>query len=172
MKRKNMFWLLFFSLMTSQGALAMQTMKVTSDAFKSGDAIPTLYTCTGKGYSPFISWEKVSGDVKSYAVIVDDPDAPGGTFVHWVVFNLPPTTMSLAERADIRNLNGIEGLNSAKQNAYMGPCPPSGKHRYFFRVYALDVRFELPASTTADQLKKAMEGHILGMGELMGTFAK
>jgi Raf kinase inhibitor-like YbhB/YbcL family protein len=146
------------------------TFQVTSTDFAAGSTIPTTFTCDGENASPPISWTNTGGDTKGYALIVDDPDAPSGTFTHWVLFDLPPSPTSLAKgSSDV----GVAGANDFGDAKYGGPCPPKGKgtHRYFFRVYALDVAKLGPSqgASRAD-VEAAMKGHVLAKGELMGTF--
>jgi Raf kinase inhibitor-like YbhB/YbcL family protein len=150
-------------------------IKITSTAFEQGGLIPAKYTCDGKDISPPLQWRGAAEDVKSYAIICDDPDAPMGTFVHWVLFNLPPRTNELAENipADKILFSGArQGTNDFGRIGYGGPCPPSGTHRYFFRIYALDAEIDLPAGARKPQLLNAMQGHILTQGQLMGKYKR
>jgi Raf kinase inhibitor-like YbhB/YbcL family protein len=150
-------------------------LDVSSTAFQEGAAIPKLYTCDGNNTSPPLRWSSVPERTQSIAVICDDPDAPGGTFVHWVLFNLPPETKGLPEKVPVgRTLaNGAkQGNGTSKKTGYLGPCPPSGVHRYFFKVYALDSKLNLGSGITKNQLLKAMDGHILAEGRLMGTYKR
>lgn len=151
------------------------TLKLTSPAFDDGQAIPRQYTCDGDDISPALNWEGLPDGTASLALIVDDPDAPGGDWIHWLVFNIPPGTNSLPQNApdsDAPAGGGIQGNNSWKRADYGGPCPPSGTHRYFFRLYALDTMLDLKPGITRLQLTRAMEGHILGQGQLMGTYKR
>ena len=151
------------------------TIKVSSPAFQDGGMIPNRYTCGGDNISPPLSWEALPDGTKSLALIVDDPDAPGGTFVHWVVYDLPADLEGLPEdlpRDKAFPIGGEQGINSTNDLGYMGPCPPSGTHRYFFKLYALDERTNLPAGETKARLLDAMEGHILGQGQLMGRYKR
>lgn len=144
-------------------------MKVTSNAFGSEEKIPQKYSCQGEDASPELKIEGVPEGAKSLALIVDDPDAPMGTFVHWVMFNIPPATTQIPENGAA----GDQGLNSMRQNRWTSPCPPTGTHRYYFKVYALDTRLSLaPEKTDKQALEAAMKGHILGQAELMGTYSK
>jgi Raf kinase inhibitor-like YbhB/YbcL family protein len=150
-------------------------IEVRSSAFEDGDAIPARYTCDGPDVSPPLSWGSVPDGTQSLALVTDDPDAPRGTFVHWVIYNLPPDTRRLPE--DVPNQqtlpNGAaQGVNGAGSVGYMGPCPPSGTHRYFFKVYALDTELALGGGATKQEVLDAMEGHILGEGQLMGTYRR
>ncbi len=142
-------------------------LKITSSAFGDNELIPAQYTCDEKNISPPLSIEHVPVDAKSLALIVDDPDAPGGIWVHWIVWNIP-VTQHLQENI----VHGEEGLNDFQQYHYGGPCPPSGTHRYFFKVYALDTILHLPASTNKLQLEKAMSEHIIAFGEIIGLYKK
>ena len=153
------------------------TLQLTSDAFVNGQSIPAKYTCTGKGISPALTWNEPPAGTQSFALIVDDPDAPGQTWVHWVLFNISASTRSLQEDLPITGKNVdpnaiFVGNNSSGNASYQGPCPPSGTHRYFFKLYALDSTISLLPGATKDQLLKAMDGHILAQAELMGTFSK
>ena len=150
-------------------------IELKSAAFKEGAMIPKLYTCDGKNISPPLSWSGVPAEAKSVALIMDDPDAPRGTLVHWVLFNIPPGTKGLAENAPRSPSlpNGAKhGANSWTKLGYGGPCPPSGIHRYYFRVYALDTVLTLRAGATKAQLLKAMERHILAEGQLVGRYKR
>jgi Raf kinase inhibitor-like YbhB/YbcL family protein len=151
------------------------TLNITSTAFTSGQPIPSQFSCKGEGISPPLAWGGMPTGTKSLALIMDDPDAPMGTFVHWVIFNLPPSSAGLAEATPTSPQlpdGSTQGANSAGRTGYTGPCPPSGTHRYFFRLYALDAALSLSSGTTKEQLLKAMDGHVLAQGELMGTFSK
>ena len=155
---------------TTESTEAATTMELKSDAFASGQSIPAKYTCTGKNFSPALTWSNAPADTQSFALIVDDPDAPMGTWVHWVLYNIPSGTTSLSEATDAGGLS--VGKNSSNHMSYDGPCPPSGTHRYFFKLYALDTTLSLSPGATKQQLLDAMKGHILAQGELMGTFSK
>jgi Raf kinase inhibitor-like YbhB/YbcL family protein len=148
---------------------------VTSASFKEGGMIPKQYTCDGKDVSPPLAWSGVPDGAKSIALICDDPDAPMGTWVHWVLFNLPPGTDGLAEGVpSSRTLeNGAKhGANDFRKFGYGGPCPPGGTHRYYFKVYGLDTMLDLDPGITKADLVKAMKGHILGEGQLMGRYKR
>lgn len=151
-------------------------LTVKTTAFDTGKDIPKRYTCEGDDISPKLEWSGVPPQAKALAVICDDPDAPVGTWTHWVLFNLPPTTPSLDERYPKDkefNTGAKHGVNDWKQPGYRGPCPPPGKpHRYFFRVYALDAPLGLAAGATRQQVLDAMKGHILAQGEVMGTYRR
>ncbi len=150
-------------------------IKITSSAFAEGGMIPPKYTCDGKNISPPLEWGAVPDGTKSIALISDDPDAPMGTWVHWVLFNLPAETRKLEENipSDKTLPNGArQGTTDFKRIGYGGPCPPSGTHRYFFKIYALDTKLDLAAGATKNDLLKAMEGHIIGQGQLMGKYKR
>src|SRR5688572_1977030 len=151
-------------------------MEITSSAFANETEIPKKHTCQGDDISPALSWKNVPAGTKTLALIVDDPDAPDPnapkmTWVHWVLFNIPPNVTALAEGATSLPEGTKEGLNDWKPAGYRGPCPPIGRHRYFHKVYALDVALDLTKPTKA-ALEQAMEGHILAKAELMGTYQK
>jgi len=159
------------------GAVGDQKMdiKVTSTAFEQGGLIPPKYTCDGADVSPPLQWDAVPEGTKSIALISDDPDAPMGTWVHWVMFNLPAETKELAENIppDKTLPSGArQGTTDFGRIGYGGPCPPSGTHRYFFKIYALDTEIDLPAGADKPQLLKAMEGHIIGQGQLVGKYKR
>ena len=146
------------------------SIQLTSDAFANGQSIPAKYTCKGKNISPALAWTEPPAGTQSFALILDDPDAPAGTWVHWVLFNIPASTRTLQEDLSVSGMS--VGKNSWGDMRYGGPCPPSGTHRYFFKLYALDSNLSLSPGATKDQLLQAMDGHILAQAELMGTFSK
>jgi Raf kinase inhibitor-like YbhB/YbcL family protein len=151
------------------------TMQITSTAFEHGDMIPAEYTADGADVSPALTWGKVPAASKSLALICDDPDAPAGTWVHWVVWNLPPTSSGLPKavpHGDTIDGGGLQGKNGSGKLGYSGPAPPSGTHRYFFKLYALETVLDLPAGSSKADLLKAMEGHVIGSGELMGRYSR
>lgn len=148
---------------------------ITSTLFKNGEMIPQKYTCDGKDISPALKWESLPTQTQSIALIADDPDAPAGTWVHWVIFNIPPTTTELPEAIPTtdRLLNGgLQGKNDFGNNGYGGPCPPGGTHRYYFKLYAVDTMLKLSAGITKADLLKAMEGHIVAQAEVMGRYSR
>jgi len=150
-------------------------LHITSSVFSEGELIPQRYTCDGPDLSPDIAWKGVPEGSKSLALICDDPDAPVGTWVHWVLFNIPPGEQGLpAEIPPDRALsNGAKhGTNDFRKLGYGGPCPPAGTHRYFFKLYALDTVLNLGSGITKNQLEKAMKGHILAQGQLMGKYKR
>jgi Raf kinase inhibitor-like YbhB/YbcL family protein len=150
-------------------------MKVSSKAFQEGGMIPKEYTCDGANVSPPLVWDSAPDHTKSFALIADDPDAPGKTWVHWVAFNLPASARVLPENVpaqDVITSGGRQGTTDFRQVGYGGPCPPSGVHRYYFKLYALDTELALDSSATKDQLLRAMEGHMLAEGQLMGKYQR
>jgi Raf kinase inhibitor-like YbhB/YbcL family protein len=151
-------------------------IRLTSSAFAEGGTIPKKHTCDGADVSPPLVWDNVPEGTRSFVLICDDPDAPMGTWVHWVLFNLPADARSLPEGvAPDRELpNGArQGTNDFRKIGYGGPCPPPGKpHRYFFKLYALDTALDLPAGSTKAQVLKAMEEHVLAEGQLMGRYGR
>ncbi len=151
------------------------TISVRSSAFQEGGLIPAKYTCDGDDISPPLEWTGVPQGTKSLALICDDPDAPVGTWVHWVLWNTPPTVNGLAEDVppDPQLPDGSrQGISDFRRPGYGGPCPPSGVHRYYFKIYALDTMLDLPGSTRKADLLKAMQGHILAEGQLMGKYRR
>ncbi|WP_455367724.1 YbhB/YbcL family Raf kinase inhibitor-like protein [[Eubacterium] cellulosolvens] len=145
----------------------MASLKVTSPAFKENGDIPSKYTCDGEDVNPPLRIEGIPQNAKSIIVIVDDPDAPMGVWVHWVVWNIP-----LTDVIEENSTPGVEGINDFQKHTYGGPCPPSGVHRYFFKVYALDTMLDLAASSRKKDVEKAIEGHILAKGELVGRYRR
>ena len=151
-------------------------LELSSSAIRANKPIPAEYTCDGADQSPPLSWNKLPYGTQTVALVVDDPDAPGGTWVHWVVYNLPTSIRELPPGihavSELPN-GGRQGTNSFKRIGYGGPCPPQGtRHRYFFRLYALDTALDLAPGATKAQLMQAMEPHILGVGELIATYAR
>lgn len=152
-------------------------IEVTSAAFHEGETIPAQYTCDGDNVSPPLRWGRLPKDSQSLALICEDPDAPSGTFVHWLIFNLPPIVSDLPEAMptyqDLEETGAIQGRNDFNNIGYDGPCPPPGNpHRYYFRLYALDTKLELTAGAKKREFMRALEGHILGEGHLMGTYQR
>jgi Raf kinase inhibitor-like YbhB/YbcL family protein len=142
---------------------------LTSPAFENGERIPALYTCDGKNISPPLTISGVPSETKTLALILEDPDAPMGTWYHWIIFDINPNTERITEGEEPI---GIHGKGSGENMIYMGPCPPTGIHRYFFRLYALDTALALPEGVTNVEVEKAMDGHIVGESELMGTYGR
>jgi Raf kinase inhibitor-like YbhB/YbcL family protein len=150
-------------------------MELKSSALTAGGVIPKKHTCDGPDVSPPLSWSDVPAGAKSLALIADDPDAPMGTWVHWVAWNIPTNAPGLEEGVPKKDSlpNGMkQGTTDFRSIGYGGPCPPSGTHRYFFKLYALDTSLNLPPSATKKDLEKAMQGHLLHQVELMGEYAR
>jgi Raf kinase inhibitor-like YbhB/YbcL family protein len=151
-------------------------IQITSTAFAEGQPIPERFAYENKDLSPALQWSGVPPAAKSLALICDDPDAPMGTWVHWVVYDLPPTATGLSEGVPKSSelVNGAkQGVNDYKKTGYGGPCPPPGRpHRYFFKLYALDTLLNLNSGATKADLLKAMDGHVLAEGQLMGTYQR
>ena len=149
---------------------------ITSPAFTQGSPIPAKYTCDGQDVSPPLKWSGMPAGTLGLVLICDDPDAPAGTWVHWILYNLPPMPTELTERVPAEEVltDGTrQGLNDFKRVGYGGPCPPRGKpHRYSFKLYALDVELDLKPKASKAQVVAAMQGHILAEGELMGTYQR
>jgi Raf kinase inhibitor-like YbhB/YbcL family protein len=151
------------------------SLTISSSAFTHGASIPSIYSCKGKNISPPLVWGDPPTGTQSFELIMDDPDAPAGTWVHWIIFNIPASARGLSEAVptDAALADGSQqGRTSARSSGYHGPCPPSGTHRYFFKLYALDAMLNLSNAADKNQLLQAMQGHILAQGELMGTFSK
>lgn len=175
MSKRIMLWLvagLFLAPMTAtgKGVRIMSELQISSPAFAHQGAIPARFTCDGQDINPPLAFGNIPAGTKSLALIVDDPDAPVGMWVHWVAWNIPPETQEIRENSV--PAGAVQGLNDWKSNRYGGPCPPSGTHRYFFKLYALDTKLNLAPATTKTSLERAMEGHILARGELQGTYRK
>jgi len=150
-------------------------IKITSSAFEDGGLIPAKYTCDGADVSPPLQWDTVPEGTRSIALICDDPDAPMGTWVHWVLFNLPSDAKELVENIPSDKIlpdGARQGLSDFGRVGYGGPCPPGGTHRYFFKIYALDTEVGLQAGADKRRLLKTMEGHILSQGQLIGKYKR
>lgn len=146
----------------------MKELSIKSPAFENGTLIPEKYSCDGQDINPPLIIESIPKEAKTLVLVVDDPDAPRGTFDHWIVWNIPASANKIGENT----IPGTEGINSARQRGYMGPCPPWGVHRYFFKVYALDAELDLGANSNKKDVEKAMQRHILAKGELMGQYRR
>ncbi|MFO7494371.1 MAG: YbhB/YbcL family Raf kinase inhibitor-like protein [Desulfobacterales bacterium] len=150
-------------------------MKLNTTAFEPGGMIPARYTCDGDNVSPDLSWQDLPGGAASLAIICDDPDAPMGTWVHWVYYDIPPQLNHLPSGVACLErpaTGGVQGTNDFRKLGYGGPCPPGGTHRYFFNLYALDSVLGLAPGATKKQLLKAMAGHVLEHAELMGRYKR
>jgi Raf kinase inhibitor-like YbhB/YbcL family protein len=160
---------------TSPAGQTMPSVALTSTAFQEGDLIPKKYTCDGQDISPPLAWSGLPQGTKSLALICDDPDAPLKTWVHWVVFNMPATVKELPEGVPVQEklaAGGIQGRSDFGKNGYGGPCPPFGTHRYVFKLYALDTELTLDGRAGKGEAVKAMEGHILAQGQLVGKYKR
>jgi Raf kinase inhibitor-like YbhB/YbcL family protein len=146
----------------------MKELSIKSPAFENGKLIPKKYTCDGQDINPPLIIEGIPKDAKTLVLAVDDPDAASGTFDHWIIWNVPASASIISENT----VPGVEGMNSARQKGYMGPCPPSSTHRYFFKVYALDNELNLNVDSKKKDVEKAMNGHILAKGELIGLYRR
>ena len=152
-----------------------EKMQITSSAFTESNVIPAKYTCDGQDISPPLEWKNIPTGTKSFALISDDPDAPVGTWVHWVIYNIPPDTTIFDENIPREKefKNGMrQGSNDWPKIGYGGPCPPSGTHRYYFKLYALDTMLGLIPGAAKAQLIQAMKGHILAEAQLMGKYSR
>jgi Raf kinase inhibitor-like YbhB/YbcL family protein len=151
---------------------ALGAITVTSKAFGSGGAIPIDYSCDGADRSPPLTWSAPPEGTRTLALVVDDPDAPGGDFTHWVAFDIAPSTLTLPEAADVASLGGAEGINGFGRPGWGGPCPPRHElHHYHFRLFALDAPLSAKAGASRDAVDGAMAGHVLAEGALVGTFS-
>jgi Raf kinase inhibitor-like YbhB/YbcL family protein len=151
-------------------------IEVTSSAFEDGGFIPARYTCEGEDVSPPLEWAHIPDNAKSLALICDDPDAPAGTWVHWVIYDISPSLSGLPEAvppSEVTPEGAKQGKNDFKRTGYGGPCPPPGRpHRYFFKLFALDIEPGLPAGASKADLLRVMEGHVLAEGQLMGRYQR
>ena len=145
-------------------------MYISSSAFKDNEHIPYQYTCDGKNTNPSFAIADVPTSAKSLAFIMDDPDAPGGEWVHWILWNIDPATVEISEHSVPSG--AVEGVTDFKKPGYGGPCPPDGLHRYFFKLYALDAKLDLPQSAAKADLEKAMQGHIVSQAQTVGLYAR
>lgn len=169
-------FLIFLGVFTIKCGVAMGFV-LQSDAFENGGEIPSKYTCEGVNVSPALHWHNPPAGTKCFALIVDDPDAPDPqdpqmTWVHWVVFNIPSQIFSLKENADVSSIGAQEGVNDWHKIGYGGPCPPRGRHRYFFKLYALSQEISGIVRPTKQELEAAMHSLILGKAEIVGTYQK
>ncbi len=150
--------------------LKTTTMKISSPTFQNNSAIPKKYTCDGENTNPPLEISEVPVKAQSLVLIVDDPDAPSGTWVHWVIWNIDPKTTRIEENSV--SIKAVEGTTSFGRTSYGGPCPPSGTHRYFFKLYALDTKLDLSPSDKKDQLEEAMKNHTLDYAEIIGLYSR
>jgi Raf kinase inhibitor-like YbhB/YbcL family protein len=148
---------------------AASSISITSSSFQAGGDIPAKFACDGTNVSPALQIGGVPNEAKSLVLIVDDPDAPRGLFTHWIIWNIDPKTTLVAENS--APAAGVQGTNDFGKRNYGGPCPPSGTHRYFFKIFALDTKLELKPNARRAELDAAMRGHVLAQGELMGRYS-
>jgi hypothetical protein len=146
----------------------MKELSIKSPAFEHGKLIPKKYSCDGQDINPPLTIEGIPKEAKTLVLAVDDPDAPSGTFDHWIVWNIPASASKIGENT----VPGTEGMNGARQQGYMGPCPPWGTHRYFFKVYALDTELSLGINSRKKDVEKAIQGRIVAKGELIGLYRR
>lgn len=169
-----------YGIVSSVHAQKVGTMKLYSQSFVQGKSVPTKFTCEGSDISPDLQWDDVPEGTQSFVVICEDPDAPSprnpraNPWVHWVVYNIPANVRSLKAGEDVKALGAQLGMTDSKKPLFHGPCPPesSGTHRYFFKLYALDIKLSLPDGATKDAVIKAQQGHIVATAELMGTYER
>jgi Raf kinase inhibitor-like YbhB/YbcL family protein len=171
-------WLAAGMLLAAAGTRGGARLAVGSPAFAAGAAIPRRHACDGEDLSPAISWSGAPASTREFAIVCEDPDAPGGTFVHWVIWGIPATVSSLPEGIAAGDhvvgvASALQGTNGFRVHGYRGPCPPPGNpHHYRFRVYALSDRIDLPAGSTVERLRSAMDGHVAAAGEVIGTYGR
>ena len=178
MKAEYLFYIFLLMLIAScakqqenqiEKTVGVVNMKITSSVFVNNGTIPSEFTCDGNNISPHLMISEVPKNAKSLALIMDDPDAVIGTFVHWVAWNIPPDTEHLQKASEPK---AVLGKGGSGKLGYIGPCPPSGTHRYFFKLYALDTTLNLPEGSSKADLEKAMQGHIIEQTQLMGTYKR
>ena len=163
---------------TASGSPAAErnsSIQITSAAFKEGELIPRQYTCDGVNISPPLEWTGAPRSAKTIALVADDPDAPAGTWVHWVLYNLPAANIGMVENlpaTEDLKAGGSQGKNDFGKIGYGGPCPPSGTHRYYFKIFAVDTELPLKGGASKAELLKALEGHVVGQGQLLGTYRR
>lgn len=143
----------------------VKNLSVTSPAFKNKEKLPVKYTCDGKGVNPSLVVDDIPSEAETLVLIVEDPDAPSGRFDHWIVWNIPTD-----EKIEENSVPGLEGLNNSGKTNYSSPCPPSGTHRYVFKVYALDAKIDLQAGSGRKELEEAIKNHIVAKGEMVGLY--
>ena len=172
-------WVLYFVLLGvtlhSSAQSAEKDVKLSSSAFKEGELIPVKYTCDGENISPPLAWTWYPKRTQSFALIADDPDAPMGTWVHWVIYNIPAHINSLEEniaKTDTLGQGIMQGITDFRKPGYGGPCPPGGTHHYYFKIYALDIMPDVEPGLTKAELLKIMKGHIIAKGQLVGKYKR
>jgi len=161
---------IFVSNVKSKEIKEMSALKISSPAFENNGNISPKYTCTGEDVNPPLVIEHVPTKAKSLVLIVDDPDAPAGTWVHWVMWNISPGAGEIRENSV--PAGAVQGLNDFRRHDYGGPCPPSGTHRYFFKLYALDILLNLSPNSRKADIEKAMQGHVIGQAQIVGLYRK
>jgi Raf kinase inhibitor-like YbhB/YbcL family protein len=166
----TIFLILLVSAAMSKDVTNMKGLKISSPAFENNGDIPAKYSCDGMNVNPSLLIEDVPTNVKSLALVVDDPDAPAGTWVHWVVWNIHPDTKEIKENSVPKGAG--QGLNDFRQHNYKGPCPPPGTHRYFFKLYALDTILNLSPNSTKADLEGAMKGHVIEQAQIIGLYKR
>ena len=159
-----------FSYAMGQTVTKIEVFKISSSAFENGGKIPKEYTCDGKNINPPLKIENAPSSAKSFALVFDDIDAPRGTYVHWIFWNMDPGLKEIRENSVPEGV--VQGMNDFKKRNYGGPCPPGRAHKYIFRIYALDTLLNLNPNGSKEDLEKAMEGHILSRGQLMGLYKR
>mgnify|MGYP006285152557 CR=1 FL=1 len=150
-------------------------MKLRSNAFSEGSAIPKQYSCDGQDISPPLQWQDVPAGTETFVLIADDPDAPVGTWVHWVIYDIPERARELQEnypKQEVDSDGSKQGVNDFKKIGYGGPCPPGGAHRYYFKLYALDTSLDAEAGLSKNEILKRMENHVLDEAQLMGSYSR
>jgi len=166
----SVFWRPKANVTSSGESLNLGHMRISSSAFLQDEYIPPAHTCDGRDLSPQLSWDDVPEETRSLVLVVDDPDAPSGAWTHWTMWNIPPTAKGVEQGGIVTG--AVLGTTSAGSAGWHGPCPPFGVHRYFFKLFALDVRLELPASSSVSELEQAMVGHILDKAGLVGRYER
>ena len=164
---------IFFLISISLFAQGKNNMKIFSNSFNNNENVPEKFTCNGKNISPHLKWENYPENTRSFALIMDDPDAPAGTWVHWIVYNIPSNINELKESVKLNLINATEGKNSWGNNSYGGPCPPPGNtHRYFFKIYALNIKTNFPEGLTKSELLQRIKSHIISEAHLIGLYKR
>jgi Raf kinase inhibitor-like YbhB/YbcL family protein len=154
----------------NKGSKASTNMKIKCSAFSNNGKIPSKYTCDGENMNPPLSFSDIPNNSKSLLLIVDDPDAPAGIWTHWILFNIPPDTKEVPENSVPSG--AIQGVTSFSTKGYGGPCPPSGTHHYYFKLFALDITLDLPESSKAKDIEEVVVGHILAQAQLIGLYSR
>lgn len=175
MYRIFVFFYVFTAILTGGSmtyAHEFYNMEILSPAFKNGDLLPLKYTCDGNNYSPPLNFKNVPDQARSLLLVLEDPDAPTGNWIHWVLFNLPPNTLYLEENIKTLPSSTKNGLNSWKKNGYGGACPPDREHRYIFKLYALDIVLNLPEGVSLSDIEKAIKNHILEIATLSSSYKR